>query len=287
VRRYYLGYPNGCAIIGSKEDHLARPGKSMSQRVKAASDPLRIKVAVVAGRTLTQAHITPSGIEKQLAECFMKQPISTEAEYERYCLTHGMEIPAPADQPTHTNTTISGEKRKVWLAPARQTAIIGKLVDDHGMKLVPRPIPQVSVINTEKGDAEIELVDLLCPLYEFAAKGCMRSLLGLEAAPHSKLRQIHIPGPTPDQVQVVDALIVELDFFRTGSASENIPSRSRMFSADGMDGHIAKEGFLRLYPEAEFKAPDTSYAEELIEVGRKIMKWFPQYATQPKSGSGN
>ena len=281
VRHYYLGYPNGCAIVGSPHDNIRRPGQSISQRVRAATPKIKFTVAVTWGETMTQAYMTPTGVKKQLAECFMKQPLTTELEYQRYCKTHGIEVTEPSMQPARVTTTITGARRKSWLVAARPTARIGKLVDDHGMKIVSRPIGQVKAISKKHGVPDIP-IDLVIPLHEFHAKGCMRSLLGLNEVPLSKLKVIHIPGPTPDQDQIVQAILVELEFFRTGSASENIPGRYRMFSADGMDGHIALEGMMRLNPNYERKDPDTQYAEELIRVGRHVQRVFPQFAPKPK-----
>ena len=283
VRRYALGLPNGVACWGNEFDHIARPGKSMSQRVRAATKQVKFTVAVVMGETLTQAHITPTGVEKQLAECFMRQPLSTELEYIRYCKSHDLEVLEGSEQPTHRHTTISGEARKVWLVPARKTAEIGKLVDDHGMKVVPRPIGQVMAVADRKSIRVVN-VDLVIPLYEFSVKGCMRSLLGLDEVPVDKLGTIRIPGSRPGEEQIVQALIVELEFFRTGSASENIPGRYKMFSADGMDGHIALEGMYRVNPKHERRDSDFRYPIQLIKVGRDIMKMFPQFSkTRPST----
>ena len=281
VRRYYLGRPNGTAIIGSAESHIARPGKSSSQRVRAATELITFRVAIVDGPTKTQGHITPSGVQKQLANCFMTQPLATEKEYLKYCAKNNI-LPKPSPLTTRIQTTITGERRMSWLVDPKPTAVIGKLVDDNGNKLMPRPISQAWEIDEFEGDEfRSKQIDLIIPLFELAAKGCMRSLLGLNAVPTDKLKTVEI-ADSESVSRRFKAVIVDLEFFRTGAASENIPARYRMFSADGMDMHIALEGIMRTIPTLERPEPDFDYPTELIMLGRKIIRMYPQYASKLK-----
>lgn len=269
VRKYFLAHNNGTAIIGSKFDDLARPGKSMSQRVHAATPPTKFRVAVVVGDTLTQAHITPSGIAKQTASVFKPQPLNTEAEYLAYCTAHHIEPEATENQPISQVETLTGEIRQVWRVPARETAEIGKLCDYHGMKVVPRQIEQVTTINPNQG-CEGELVDLIIPLHEFVAKRCHWTKFG--NITQSNFVDIHIPGPDTDQI--VHAIVIDMVMYRTGTASENIVGRTRPFKASNMDGQIALEGMYRLDPTYQRTKPNFSYVIELIEFGRRLIKQY-------------
>jgi hypothetical protein len=82
VRRYALANESGGAIWADARAHPARSGKQASQLTRALSR-FTMKVAIVSSDTLTQAWVSPSGVEKQeLKTAFMPKVYGSLEEFE-------------------------------------------------------------------------------------------------------------------------------------------------------------------------------------------------------------
>lgn len=265
VRKYAMAHANGVAIWAPKNAHIARPGKQLAQRARALKI-CRMKTAVVYMDTLTQTYLTPSGVEKQISNrSFLPRTFPTFERWMKFAesaFKDAAEIPSPTSV---LHPTWSGEMRRTWIADARVSMEVGKLIDDVGNKFVPRRTRDQFV--TEAG----ENIDVLLPLPELMAKGAIRAMFGDEIPKHL-IQKIKIPTRTlsvsseSDKWDIngisdehglqtvteyieIEAVVFDWTYYRTGSASENVPARRRWCSIKGFDKYGVMDEMSKHVPD--------------------------------------
>jgi hypothetical protein len=257
-RKYAFARENGTPEWARAEDHPRRAANQLAQLLQAL-DPVQYTVAVVKMRdTKSQVLITPSGIAKQMATDVFLPRISEEQSED-----------FPLEQ---RYTGWDGRVYRCFTGDPKQTREIGKLIDVHGMKFVPRRYEQAYVVNEEMvgiiedGKAQVGYdtsftnIDLVVPIEEIEAKGCLRSWL------KDAVKATAMIGDREAEV-----LLVTRTMFRTGCSSENIPVRDKVMRVKGMDRLCVWSEYLQMVPEEMDKPymglpiPDLSYAKEKIE----------------------
>ncbi len=291
VRKYVLGHKNGVAIYSNPHNHIARGGKQSAQLARAL-EASSYKVAILYMDSKTQVYATPSGVEKQQTKrAFMPRTFNTRAEWDRYVQTTNVNEeqiePKVVEYPAWNS-----EKRRVWVGDARDTIWLGKLVDRDNNKFMPRYLRDQAI--TEAG----ENIDLLMPVTELIAKDNVRALLGSKQVPEHLVQTIKIPfasslvGPESDKwieggrvdenglqthtlFQELQAVVIDVVMFRTGSASENIPARHRQGAIRGFDMHTTLSVLQEYGINAkETIQPDLSGPIELQDFAKQIRKQF-------------
>lgn len=245
-RKYAFARENGTPEWAKPTDHPRRSANQLAQLLQAL-DPIQYTVAVVKMRdTKSQVLITPSGIAKQKVEDVFLPMISNEQSEE-----------FPLEQ---RYTGWDGRIYRCFVGPSKNTREIGKLIDVHGMKFVPRRYDQAYELTGKGRESTLTNVDLIVPIEEIQAKGCLQSWLQ-DARP----AMIMIDG------EECECLLVTRTLFRTGCASENVPVRPKTMRAKGMDRLLIWSEYLQMHPEEMDKpfmglpVPDLGYAKEKIE----------------------
>ena len=245
-RKYAFARANGTPEWAKETDHPRRSANQLAQLLQAL-DPVKYTVAIVKMRdTKSQVCITPSGIAKQRVTDVFLPRISNE-QSEEY----------PLEQ---RYTGWDGRIYRCFVGKAKDTREIGKLVDVHGMKFIPRRYDQAFELTGEGRDSTLTNVDLIVPIDELEAKGCLQSWLK-----DAREAMIMIDG------QETPCLITTRTLFRTGCSSENVPVREKTMRAKGMDRLLIWSEYLQMHPEEMDKpymglpVPDLGYAKEKIE----------------------
>jgi len=273
VRTYVVAHPNGTAILGPKTAHISRVGKQRSQLARA-THMYKAVVCVCKMDTQTQVYTTPTGIEKQKTnKAFLPQTFNTKLEFKNHCKANNLD-PETAGC-TNTFRTWPGRTVKVWLFDPRFIAELGKSVDIVGNKFMPRRTPQCWYIE----DGKRIPIDIMFPIHELSKKQAIRAFLG-DTPPKSRrviVQEYDESGEVMGE-RKIEVIIVEKEFFRTGSASENIPGRNRIFTAKGMDAQGVLSALHQLDENWEDPQPDLNYAEVMQMLGKQLIRMFPYLA---------
>lgn len=256
-RKYAFAREDGTAEWARPEDHPRRSANQLAQLLQAIEIP-KMTIAVVRMRdTKSQVLITPSGVEKQrIKDTFL--PRISEEQDESF----------PLEQ---RYTGWDGRVYRCYAGSSKDTREIGKLIDVHGMKFVPRRYEQAYYMTDKGRDTEIHNIDLVVPIEEIEAKGCLRSWLK---------DATRIPIIIGDQE--AEALVVQRTLFRTGCASENIAVRNKTMKVRGMDRLCVWSEYLQMHPEEMEKpfmglpVPDLSYAKEKIKACLALASSAPE-----------
>jgi hypothetical protein len=268
IRKYMSAKDeDGFMVLTPKNVHPYRPGMGRAQ-LQRALKPVKMKVAVIKQITENpQILITPTGIEKQFTDrAFLPQVFSTWEAYQNHLKGHNL---TEEDCPAYEKEfyTWTGEKRVAWTISERAAIKIGKLVDVLGNKFMPLRVGQVyttneKFVNTpngifrERGDE----IDLIMPIEELADK----------YAHHAFLKEA-VEGEIEYNGEKVKCLIVERNFYRTGSASENIPPRhNRLCSFKGIDMYPIWNQ-VRKIRDVPLKEVNTSFARSLQAACKQLL----------------
>lgn len=188
-----------------------------------------MNVAVVSMATTNGCYITPEGQAKQSTTmAFLPQVFNTEEAYREYLTMNNLtEEQCPAEIRDFWSWT--AQAKRCWTIGSKETIPVGKLVCPLGQKFMPRLIEPCQALGktTKKGGkliGEIDKVDLIIPHQELLDKDMLHILEGAEQ------RSLLLEDGT-----IVDCIFLKYDYYRTGSASENIPPRWRTFAFKGMD----------------------------------------------------
>ena len=269
VRKYMLANAvGGCEL---DDECLAHPYRGAMNRaqIKRALKMNTYRVAIIdspVGMTKNQLFITPSGIEKQrTSEAFFPQVFHTEGKYLAHLQAHGW---TEEDCPAVVNDyyTWQGEKRRCWVIDARRGIEVGKVVDFFGSKAMPRVQGQWHSINYDP--LTTEEIDLLYPVNEAVDKDMHHYFYK-----YGKEQDVVLPDGS-----IIRTLVLEWNFMRTGSQSENTPARWRMCGFKGFDSfpiawklnHILEE------PIDRVSQLDLKDAEELQSV---VVQFVSAYST--------
>lgn len=250
IRKYMLGNKyGGCCLDPEGLASLHRGGMGRSQ-LQRALKAIPMRVAIVKMDTDTEIQITPTGVEKQLTtEAFLPQVFNTEEAYQLHLQGHGLtEEDCPADVLDYR--TWQNELRRAWTIDARKSMKIGKLIDLVGNKFMPRWHKQAFFKDPQLKDT-IE-VDLIFPYPELVNKDA-----------HHVYFKDAIEGDLilPDG-KSVKCLFIEHTFYRTGSASENVPARWRKCAFKGIDSYPIHWRLNKIQPQPE-RSYDTTFAKIL------------------------
>lgn len=256
-RKYAFAREDGTAEWAQAGNHPRRSANQLAQLLQAIEIP-KMTVAVVRMRdTKSQVLITPSGVEKQRIKGIFLPRISEDQD-ENF----------PLEQ---RYTGWDGRVYRCYAGSSKDTREIGKLIDVHGMKFVPRRYNQAYYTTGKGRDTEIHNIDLVVPIEEIEAKGCLRSWLK---------DATRIPIIIGDQE--AEALVVQRTLFRTGCASENIAVRGKTMKVRGMDRLCVWSEYLQMHPEEMEKPfmglpiPDLSYAKEKIKACLALASSAPE-----------
>jgi hypothetical protein len=262
VRKYALAYEDGRPVWAPKGCHYARAGKQRAQLQRAVKQ-CKMKVAVVLMSTGTQILITPSGAEKQHIDKVFLPEVSN--------------VEHPDFENQHDYLTLSGRVQRCWTRDARRCIKIGKLIDQMGNKFMPRPTTQARTTSGEN-------IDLLFPLPELLAKEAEIPFMK-----GGEWQQIEITSQEFEDGVVkftqhfkVWAYVVERTFWRTGAASENIPSRFRQALYKNVDGIAITAIHKEIGGQVE-RGLDFTFANELKEATKLIVKKFRLPLELPKA----
>lgn len=260
--KFMLAHSNGVAFLADPSDHPARTGKGRSQIVRGLGPRINghqmaiwMRTAIVMPETdrdgniigtLTQVHITPTGVAKQtLPEVGMPKAHTSLSEEN----TH-------PNLEERTSRTLTGALRKIWVGDPKKSIKVGKLVDNHANKFVPREIEEHM-----GDDGKLAPVDLIIPITELLAKANLVYFLSVAKPSH-----IFSGG------RWVPCLIADLPFFRTGAGSENTPTSYRERVDKGLNGMVLRWALRDLDPEiwSNRKPKSIEYAVEIIEAMKQI-----------------
>ena len=249
-RKYVLA-ENGVPIYGHPKANPKRSANQRSQLLRSIKKETFL-VAVVEMTTQTGVLITPSGLKKQEVPdgAFLAKIVPEEEE--------GF---IPTAYPNW-----AGNARVTWVGDAKRTCRIGKLLDTLGNKFVPRAYAQGFVLGEPEDYMPTQYegafavsnplagreVDLIIPIHELAKKGCLSVML--ENAQWGTM----LIGE-----REVTCQLVEHTFFRSGTASENDPARTRRANLRGTDGVTIRHTAKRLGIEPE-RDCDFAIAVELV-----------------------
>lgn len=263
-RKYAFARSNGTPEWAREEDHPRRSANQLAQLLQSHPLP-RMTVAIAQMRdTKSQVLITPSGIEKQTIKDLFLPRISEEQDDE-FTLEQRY-------------TGWDGRIYRCFTGSAKETREIGKIIDAHGMKFVPRRYDQAYYTTGHGRDTEIHNIDLIIPIEELEGKGCLRSWLK-----DSK----RISAMIGDQE--AEVILVERSLFRTGCGSENVAVRNKTMKVRGMDRLCVWSEYLQMHPEELSKpfmglpVPDLTYAKAKIEACIAIAESLPD----PEDSSGD
>lgn len=277
IRKYVLANAEGGFILAPTNVHPARPGKSRAQ-LQRTLKAVTMKVAVIrlGADTPTgsskQILITPSGIAKQETnEAFLPQVFNTREAYDNYLKGYGKtEEQVPAKE-VHFQTW-TGERRMCWVISPKTGIKIGKLVDLVGNKFMPRKIKQVHVVGElvhvpdqgifqENGDE----IDLLFPVSELVDKYNHHDFL--KNAVETTIWIDNKP---------VQAMVTDWTFYRTGSASENIPPRERRCNYRGIDSYPIMAALLQIVEDLNPAPVNLAFATALRDACLTLLKVGPR-----------
>lgn len=251
LRKYMLANEAGGSILDKDcTASIYRAACNRSQLFRAINKK-KYKVALVKMNTQSQVLITSSGVKKQETnEAFLPQVFNTYEEYENHLKGNNL---TPEECPALRTeySTWQGETRVCWTIDGKTSIKIGKLVDMYGNKFMPR-WSEKAIVMLKNG--EMEEVDLIIPITEIQAKGCLDVILE-----ESKDATLY-----PSNGQVVKCIYAELTFFRTGAASENVPPRWRTCSFKGMDSYPIYNQVSKI-KDVPARSCDTSVAKEMQE----------------------
>jgi hypothetical protein len=253
IRKIPLANAEGGAAWAPLGVHPSRPGKLRSQLLRSTIIP-KMTVAVIKGDTLYGALIGNSGVAKQTtATCFLPQVLDTLEDYNNLCTGFGKD---PKEFPPRIiqAKAWSGETRVYYGFPAKAQIKIGKLVDNLGNKFMPRYARMKIVTNNGQED-----LDLAIPYNELVAKGNHDEFL------KNAVERTVIIGD-----RIVNALVVEHQFFRTQTASENMPARKKTSNASGMDMFVLYAQLLKL-KNCKFVEPNLGFPMELQNSLRQLI----------------
>lgn len=141
-----------------------------------------------------------------------------------------------------------GSKTLVWVERGRPTADIGKLVDAYGSKFVPCFFPET--IATFENGSQAQ-VDLLYPVHEAVAKNVLEHAL-------TNAHPVQCSLPTGETFL---AYFAQLQFVRTGAASENTDVRVEEVEVGGIGAHLVASAMRECqFPNSEVHVPRAEYA---------------------------
>ena len=226
VRKYMLANQSGGSILdGNCLAHPYRAACNRSQLFRALKT-VKMTVAFVKMDTQSQVLITSTGVAKQETDlAFLPRVFNTYDEYEAHLKGHNLtEDQCPATETHYKSWT--GEQRCCWTIDGKNAIKIGKLVDRYGNKFMPRWYPQATAIDYKTMDSLD--VDLIFPITELVDKGAHHVILQ-----KGKMQDRDLV--LEDGTTVPCVIVEDVEFFRTGSASENIPPRMRNCKYKGMD----------------------------------------------------
>jgi hypothetical protein len=264
VRKYMLANQGGGSVLD--KSCLAHPYRAACNRSQLfrALETVKMTVAFVKMDTQSQILITSTGIKKQeTTKAFLPRVFNTFDEYEAHLKGHGLtEEQCPAKEVVYESWT--GEKRICWTIDGKNAIKIGKLVDAYGNKFMPRWYEQVHAIDYTTMDSLD--VDLIFPITELVDKGAHHVLL-------QKGKMEDRDLVLPDGTTVPCVVVQDVQFFRTGSASENIPPRMRSCKFKGMDSfpiywQVSK---IKSVPP---RTADLNLAKEMQTAVRKLERKF-------------
>ncbi len=245
IRKFALAGSHGKPLWADETDSGRRSGNLRAQLIRALP-PKEYTVAYVQMTTKSVPQITPSGVLKQ-------QIRDEEVFLPRISLTPTNE--EGEEFTPHVYTKWSGEKALVFQSSAKNCCLVGKLIDRHGMKFVPRA-SGVDQARTLEG----EPIDLLIPIDEIIVKSCSNS---------------HLRNATRTNIIVdgkkVEAYLGKHQFHRTGVASENIPVRKTTRHMRGVDS-IGILVLISRFENACFPCPDLSYFNAKVKAVQKLAK---------------
>lgn len=258
IRKYMLANEYGGSIFDYKGlCHPYRGAMNRAQLIRSLAS-VKMKVAIVKMDTMNQILITPSGVKKQeISNAFFPQVFGTREEYQEFLKMHNWtESECPCEETYYYTWT--GAQRVCWTIGARKAIKVGKLVDLVGNKFVPRTIGQAKAF---KPGQELIDIDLIFPINELVDKDTHHLFLS-----NAEEVDLEVCG------QQVKAMLVERTFFRTGSASENIPARHRMCAFKGIDSFPIFHRFTKIEPDTKPRGEniDLSMALELQQALRSI-----------------
>lgn len=252
----------GVSCLADPMSHPFRTGKLRSQIIRALGTPegkrIDMRVAIVYPQqnrrgdvigTLTQCHITETGIAKQnptaVPNPFLDRVATSLNEETAAIYTNKRYVP-----------TLHGGTNIVWTRPAKGAAEIGKLVDWDGNKFVPRRfIRYVNDASVQVRTNRAEPIDLIIPITELLAKGNAWKFLA-----ESEERTMW-DGHVETKIRYGT-----FKFGRTGAASENVPPRWCWFLDQGLEGLKIRWELSKINENVspEPPLPDFSYPTELL-----------------------
>lgn len=299
VRRYALANEVGGAIWSKPTSHPARTGKQLSQLARAVKE-CTMTVAIVASETISQAYVTPSGVEKQRVErVFMPRTYGTLAEFEEMIQHHADALQNAQEHFKNLqeieglDSTFKGQAKLAKAAQRVEEKML-TLAELDAMKVGhvyktwsgqlrkcwiggPRATISVGKIVDTEGN-KLFLAEHGSQVYAdwYQGKPEMKDIDLL--LPYTELcakgnlesflsecteEIIHIDG------QPIKAMVGTFTFYRTGSGSENVTDRFRTAKYTGCDSLAVLAGFNRAGIEVDWKEEYDDATYNLLGLMRK------------------
>ena len=163
IRKFPLAHPDGRPLWAPEGVHIRRSANIRAQLL-VARKARTYTVAVVKMATESVPLITPSGVEKQRI-----------TEDEQIFLPRVSPVPMVDFSEQEPSVTWAGEHVMNFVTKARDCCEVGKMIDSWGMKFVPRA-SGVNKATAVIGNDSFN-VDLIMPIEEIQAKGCLKKFL--------------------------------------------------------------------------------------------------------------
>lgn len=272
-----------------------RSSQLLSQLLQSSTPPVRLNVAltlsapqltpVAHNHALNQVKITSRGIDKMRADVFNPRVSATRPDTGCCAILEGRDWVAYwNDEPTKfatfdaarsylrervkeeelgvvptywartVDSAFDGTQSLVWIESGRPTSSIGKLVDPYGSKFVPMYFPE-TIASFE--DGTMAQVDLLYPVHEAMAKN---------------LLELFVDNAKPVLCRTSSGeeflgYFAQLQFVRTGAASENTDVRVDEVEVGGVAAHLVSSAMRACgFPDSEVHVPRLEYVCALHEL---------------------
>lgn len=146
-----------------------------------------------------------------------------------------------------TDHDFAGGSSLVWIEASKPTSDVGKLVCPYGSKFVPMFFPETIATFADGSQAQ---VDLLYPVHEAQAKNVLEHFL-------THAHPVQCETATGEKFL---AYFAQLQFVRTGAASENTDVRVEEVEIEGIGAHLVSSAMRACgFPDSEVRVPRSEY----------------------------
>ena len=243
---------NGRPVWGEVGGNYNRYGAM--RQILIATEAVDYTIAIVWNKdSEQQTYLTPSGIAKTPVYKANPQLIHTEDQYNHYCKRTGH---TPTEDDRVVSYTLSGDKRYVWVVPAKDTVKYPKLIGASGTKIFTCECEHGQVTTSDGVN-----IDLLYPVEELISKGLFN--VWMKKATKST---ILVDG------KECEAYVITKKLMRSCDASENTPAQwKRSYARGAWEQSLLYSAMLEQDPTWEIPKPNYEYLEELRRQYRWIM----------------